>query len=123
MKYPRIFATPDGESHFQDVEVPLQIALVVPGRPAIESSTAILTSAATLLHIGAEWDGSWHPTPKRWFVVTLAGEMEITTSDGETRCFGPGSIWLLEDTTGKGHNTRVLSSGDWFGFGVDLAQQ
>jgi hypothetical protein len=49
--------------------------------------------------------------------------MEITTSDGETRLFGPGSMWLLDDTTGKGHNTRVLGGGDWLGLGVDLAQQ
>src|SRR5205823_10765312 len=66
---------------------------------------------------------SWHTTPKRWFLVTLAGQMEITTSDGETRCFGPGSVWLLDDTTGKGHNTRVLAGNDWYGFGVDLAEQ
>jgi hypothetical protein len=49
--------------------------------------------------------------------------MEITTSDGETRRFGPGSLCLLDDTTGKGHNTRVLGGGDWSGLGVDLAQQ
>ena len=123
MKYPRTFATPDGESHFEDVEVPAQMAQVVPGRPAVESSAAIPTSNATLLHLGADWDGAWHPTPKRWFVVTLAGVSEITTSDGETRRFGPGSLLLLDDTTGKGHNTRVLGGADWFGFGVDLAQQ
>ncbi|MCA1647897.1 MAG: cupin domain-containing protein [Chloroflexi bacterium] len=123
MKYPRTFATPDGESHFEDVDVPPEMVHVVPGRPAFESSAAIPTSAATLMHIGATWDGSWHPTPKRWFVFTLAGEMEIRTSDGEIRSFGPGSMCLLDDTTGKGHNTRVLGDGDWYGFGVDLAQQ
>jgi hypothetical protein len=75
-----------------------------------------------MMHIGPDWDGSWHTTPKRWFVVTLAGAMEITTSDGEARCFGPGSLVLLDDTTGKGHNTRVVGA-DWYGFGVDLAKQ
>ncbi len=121
MKYPRTFATPDGESHFEDV--PAEMVQVVPGRPAFESGAPVATSAARLLHIGADWDGSWHPTPKRWFVVTLVGEMEITTSDGETRRFGPGSLCLLDDTTGKGHNTRVLGGSDWSGLGVDLAQQ
>ena len=75
------------------------------------------------MHVGADWDGSWHATPKRWFMVTLAGEIEITTSDGETRSFGPGGIWLLDDTTGKGHNTRVVGGSDWTGLGVTLAQQ
>jgi hypothetical protein len=121
MKYPRTFATPDGESHFEDVEVVPEMVQVVPGRAAFETGTAVVTNAARMMHIGADWDGSWHP--KRWFVVTLSGEMEITTSDGETRRFGPGSIWLLDDTTGKGHNTRVLAGNDWYGFGVDLAEQ
>jgi hypothetical protein len=49
--------------------------------------------------------------------------MEITTGDGEIRLFGPGSIVLVDDTTGKGHNTRVPGGGDWFGLGVDLPQQ
>ena len=123
MKYPRIFATADGESHFEEVEVAPEMVQVVPGRPAFESGAPVATSAFRLMHIGAHWDGSWHPTPKRWFVGTLAGEMEVTTSDGETRSFGPGSLCLLDDTTGKGHNTRILGASDWYGFGVDLVQQ
>jgi hypothetical protein len=79
--------------------VPTQLAQVVPGRPAVESSAAIPTSNATLLHLGADWDGARHPTPKRWFVVTLAGDAEITTSDGKTRRFGPGGLLSLDDTT------------------------
>jgi hypothetical protein len=85
MKYPRLFATADGESHFEDVEVPLEVVQIVPGKPAIESGPSIATSAATLLRIGADWEASWHPTPKHWFCVTLAGEIEATTSDGDTR--------------------------------------
>jgi hypothetical protein len=123
MKYPRTFATADGESHFEEIDVPPEMVHVVPGRAAFESGAPVATSAARLMHIGADWDGSWHPTPKRWFVVTRAGEMEITTGDGEARCFGSGSIVLLDDTTGKGHNTRVLAGTDWYGFGVDLAEQ
>jgi hypothetical protein len=49
--------------------------------------------------------------------------MEITTSDGEARCFGPGALWLLDDTTGKGHNTRVIGGTEWLGLGVTLADQ
>jgi hypothetical protein len=37
------------------------------------------------------------------------------------RRFGPGSLWLIDDTTGRGHHTRVLA--EWVGFGVDLADQ
>jgi hypothetical protein len=123
MRYPRTFATPDGESHFEDVDVPHEVVQVVPGQPAFDVGATIETTVSNLLRIPPTWDGDWHPTPKRWFVVTLSGEIEIMTSDGEIRRFGPGSIWLNDDTSGKGHNTRVVGAEEWIGFGVTLADQ
>lgn len=122
MKYPRIVATADDESHFEDIDIPFEATELVPGRAAVEVGPAIPTRAATFLHLGADWEAAWHPTPKHWFCVTLAGEMECTTSDGETRRFGPGSIYFLDDATGKGHYSHVIGGADWFGVGVDLAQ-
>jgi hypothetical protein len=97
MKYPRIFATADGESRVEDVSVPLETTQLVPGRPAVEVGPTIATSDATLLHLGADWEATWHPTPKHWFCVTLAGEIECTTSDGEVRRFGPAAsiFWTI----------------------------
>jgi hypothetical protein len=113
--------TKDGGSRFEDVDVATTSIAIVPGRPAFASSAGIPTAGAALLRIEAGRDGEWHPSPKRWFVVTLTGEMEVTTTDGEVRRFGPGSLWLVDDTAGRGHNTRVLA--DWAGFGVDLFDQ
>jgi hypothetical protein len=42
MRYPRTFATPDGESHFEDVEVQHETVAVVPGRPAFNVGAAIV---------------------------------------------------------------------------------
>jgi hypothetical protein len=114
-------ATNDGGSRFAEIEVPATASAVVPGRPAFASSAAIPTTGATLGHFGTGWDGDWHPGPKRWFVVTLAGGLEVTTTDGEVRRFGPGGLWLVDDTVGRGHHTRVLA--DWTGFTTDLADQ
>jgi hypothetical protein len=121
VRYTRTVATKDGGSRFEDVDVPSTPRAVVPGRPAFASSAAIPATGAGLHHIQAGWDGDWHPSPKRWFVVTLTGELEVTTTDGEVRRFGPGNLWLVDDTVGRGHNTRVLK--DWSGFSVDLADQ
>jgi len=121
MRYTRTVATKDGGSRFEDVEVATTPRAVVPGRPAFASSALVPTAGAAWHRIQAGWDGDWHPSPKRWFVVTLAGEMEVTTTDGEVRRFGPGSLWLVDDTVGRGHNTRVLT--DWAGFGIDLDDQ
>ena len=60
----------------------------------------------------AGWDGDWHPTPRRQIFFFLAGEIDGETSDGDHRRCGPGSAALLEDTTGKGHRSRVVSDVD-----------
>jgi len=44
-------------------------------------------------------------------IVQIDGRVELEVSDGEKRVFGPGSVLLLEDTTGKGHVTRSLEPG------------
>ena len=50
----------------------------------------------------------WHPAPRRQFVIILSGQLEIGLGDGSKRVFGPGDARLVEDTTGKGHTTRIL---------------
>ena len=123
MRYLRLYTGLDGESHFEEVEVQHESVTVVPGRPAFNVGAALATAASHLLQIPSDWDGDWHPTPRRWFVVTLSGELQITTSDNETRTFGPGAMCLLDDTTGKGHNTRIVGGTGWVGLGVTLADQ
>jgi quercetin dioxygenase-like cupin family protein len=54
------------------------------------------------------WFGDWHPAPRRQLFVALAGELEVTVSDGEARRIRAGDVVLTEDTTGKGHTTRVI---------------
>jgi quercetin dioxygenase-like cupin family protein len=50
----------------------------------------------------------WHPAPRRQFVITLSGQVEIGLGDGSVHRFGPGHVNLAEDLTGKGHTTRVV---------------
>ena len=52
-----------------------------------------------------------HNAPRRLFIVQIDGTVEVEASDGEKRVFGPGSVLLVEDTTGKGHVTRSLTPG------------
>jgi quercetin dioxygenase-like cupin family protein len=58
------------------------------------------------------WSGDWHPAPKRQFGILIEGELEVTASDGEVRTFKAGDVRLLEDTSGKGHQTKVLGDRD-----------
>ena len=52
----------------------------------------------------------WHNAPRRQYVITLEGEMEIGLGDGTVHRFGPGHVTLAEDLTGKGHTTRVVGT-------------
>ncbi len=47
--------------------------------------------------------------PQKQYIVLLDGGVEIETSLGEKRKFQTGEILLLEDTTGKGHKTKIWS--------------
>jgi hypothetical protein len=101
MNYFRIYAGPDGESHFADVAIDLHEQ---PG--GSQYSPLVPATGVIFRRSPADQLLDWHPAPRRQFVVTLSGEAEVEASDGEVRQIGPGTIMLAEDTTGKGHITR-----------------
>ncbi len=59
-----------------------------------------------------EMAGPFHPAPKRQFGVLIEGELEVTAGDGEVRTFKAGEVRFLEDTFGKGHQTKVVGDRD-----------
>jgi quercetin dioxygenase-like cupin family protein len=52
----------------------------------------------------------WHNAPRRQYVITLAGGVEIGLGDGSLHRFGPGEGILAEDLTGKGHTTHAIGN-------------
>ena len=120
MRYPRLYAGPDGESHFEEVEPALTPVEFVPGRPKVDLSSPRPATGTAFVHVPAGWVGEWHPTPRRQFVVGLTGELEIVAGDQVARRVRSGDVILLEDTTGRGHFTRVASAEDWAGLLVWL---
>ena len=109
VRYTRLYADSEGESHFEDVEVEFQETDFAPPAPPLNVSPFFPATECGFLTAPPGWVGEWHPAPRRQFLLYLAGQTEIQASDGEVRAFGPGDILLLEDTTGKGHLTRVVS--------------
>lgn len=118
MKYARLSAGPDGASHFDDVTLEMKAG-------AVSSDLTDLIPVAGIMFLryrrGAMPTPSWHHAPRRQFVITLAGEVEVTASDGETRRFGPGGVLFVEDLTGKGHLTRPLGTELWRALFLPLA--
>ena len=101
MNVTRVYADKDGQSHFDDVEIPLSDAGAI-GRlsdPLPADSVVFRTNEP-----GYDYD--WHVAPRRQLIVLLDGAIEIETSDGLRRTFRGGDVLLMEDTTGRGHRTR-----------------
>lgn len=94
MKITRIFTGADGHSHFEEIDV--EIGKLYPGEGIL------------FRHEPSGKVQDWHPAPRRQYVITVSGQGEIEISDGTKRRFGAGDIMLADDTTGRGHITRVV---------------
>jgi hypothetical protein len=107
MKCLRIYSTEDGESHFDEVEIPTSSRQVHPNATAFEVSASYAATGIRFTRIpsGAR-QVDWHTVPERVLTVRLDGSAEYQTSDGDERHVPAGSFVLFEDTDGKGHKSR-----------------
>lgn len=55
-----------------------------------------------------DYDFNFHNAPHKQYIILLDGVIEIETSLGDKRTFGPGKILFMEDLEGKGHKTRNM---------------
>ena len=108
VSYVRIYADAEGESHFQDVDVSLDLVEVAPGISPLFASPFFHTSRYAFLRAEPGWREEWHPAPQRQFLVYLKGVTEFQVGDGEIRRLGPGTILLAEDTVEEGHISEVV---------------
>lgn len=112
--YPRLYCTPDGISHFEDVTVKLRETNFAPPAPPVYIGGNVPASSAFFGGFEAAWGTHdleshlCHPAPAAQFIVILKGEFSVTAMDGETRRFRPGEVFRLEDTPpSKGHISVV----------------
>jgi hypothetical protein len=110
MRYTRLFADDSGESHFEDIEIEFITTEYVQSAPPLDLSTTLPANEAGFMRARAGWASDFHVSSARNMFVVLSGEWEVTASDGESRRFGVGSTLRVEDTTGKGHSSRVVSN-------------
>src|SRR6185503_2050192 len=108
MTYTRLYATEDGESHFEQVEVELSLTDYAPPAPPLALSEMSGATEFGFMQGPSGWASDWHPASARSLFVVLSGEWEVTASDGQSQRFGVGRVLLVDDTTGKGHKSRVV---------------
>jgi uncharacterized cupin superfamily protein len=100
MAITRLYTGDDGQTHLEELDL------------ASHPELASLQSTKGIVFRRSEpgYFSDWHNAPRRQFVITLEGEVEIGLGDGTVHRFGPGHVTLAEDLTGKGHTTRVVGN-------------
>lgn len=112
----RLWTGTDDESHVQTGRLEMR-----EGRNADLVSTAMGATHVTVEETATGGTLAWHTAPVRQLVVTLAGTLVFTTRDGEEFTLHPGDVLLAEDTTGTGHQWRLVGTDPWRRMYVVLA--
>ena len=99
-----LYTGPDGQTHAEETE-----AKFAPGN-GNDVFKMLSTTGAELHRAAAGRVSDWHTAPRRQYVITLSGHGELEVAGGKKIAVGPGHIELVEDTTGKGHITRVTGT-------------
>jgi hypothetical protein len=120
-KYCRLYSDASGESHFEDLEANLSAADLAGAAPPLYISKSLAAKETSFFGAPTGWESDWHPSQARNLFVVVSGSWEIEASDGEIRTFGPKDTLLVEDTTGKGHRSRVLGNEESLSLLVSLA--
>jgi hypothetical protein len=95
----RLYTGQDGQTHAEEFEAKFTEKDV---------STLMQVSGAEMHRAKGGTVDDWHRAPRRQYVITLSGRAELEVAGGKKIPVGPGHIEIVEDTTGKGHITRVL---------------
>ena len=101
----RMYTGDEGQTHFEDMEIPLEVVTA-----AGNMSRRVPLTHAIFRETQPTYDLDWHNAPQRQFILTLTGSVELTCGDGTSRVFGPGSIVFAEDVEGQGHKSRDVDS-------------
>jgi hypothetical protein len=106
----RLYADDFGESRFESLTIPMPRKDFAPPAAPLYAAQIQPAQHYVIIELPVGWGGTEpHPTPGRHMLFCLAGEIRVTASSGETRSFAAGDCLLMEDTSGKGHITKVTS--------------
>lgn len=103
MKFHNLYTDANGESHFRDVAVEW-----IEERRGSKMSKRLPAAGLIFRETEAKHDVTWHPAPRRQYIVNLDAGVKITASDGESRFIAAGDVILVEDTHGKGHLSQHI---------------
>ncbi len=112
MKYLRLYADENGESHVEEMSVQYSPIDYAPPAPPFGVSERTEVTGSIHVRFPTGWTSELHPTPRRQLFVLLAGDFSGRASDGTLMSLAPGDVVLMEDTVGKGHTAEVNGDED-----------
>jgi quercetin dioxygenase-like cupin family protein len=109
MKVLRLYANNSGLSCFDTIEIQRNMREFAPPAPPLFVSKPEPASRYVVLRLPVGWIGERHPTPARQILFCLSGKVLVTPGVGDPVIVAAGDAWLMEDTSGSGHETEVIS--------------
>ena len=104
----RFYTTSDGGSSFDEVEIPTVSESTDGWGNVLRLSASFDSKEVRVFEIEEGAFQDWHNAPRRQLCVMLTGVWEVGTTDGVSRRWGPGEMFLPDDVDGKGHTSRVI---------------
>jgi quercetin dioxygenase-like cupin family protein len=95
----RLYTGDDGDSHVE--------------RGYVENDILLDVEQIQFKETAAHASLAWHNAPIDQYVITLTGVLEFRTRGGETFTLAPGEILIALDTTGSGHEWRLVNDEPW----------
>jgi mannose-6-phosphate isomerase-like protein (cupin superfamily) len=99
-----LYTGPDGQTHAEEIEAKFTTGI----NYEIFKMKTLTGGELHSAQPGSVID--WHTAPRPEYIITLSGQGEMEVAGGKKIHMAPGRIFLVEDTTGKGHITRVIGS-------------
>jgi quercetin dioxygenase-like cupin family protein len=112
LTYLHLYTDTAGETHFAESEFEFKHLKHVENRESITAHEITGVQRAILYKLAQGAVEDWHVAPRKQWGCVIQGMADITASDGEVRRLRPGSIILIDDTTGKGHITTHVGEED-----------
>ena len=106
--YLLIYADSDGCSHFEEKKMGLDRKDYAPPAPPLYTSAIQSADNSVFLELPVGWYGDLHPSPVRQWLILMTGACEFEAGDSDKTIRKAGDVVLLDDTIGKGRQTRVL---------------
>lgn len=108
MRVDRFYTTPDGGSAFDELVIPLDQEVTDRDGNTLHFSEPFASPAVRIYEAPAGTFQDWHNAPTRQLCVMVAGVWEVGTTDGQTRRWGPGELFLPDTVEGRGHTSAVI---------------